>query len=161
MDINKIIIGNNVLEEDNSCIISFSKRANIYKIIMQIIIFIILVFLYFYLSSKKKSQVLDWVMIVGLIFFIITICIGIKNCIKLPKPIILSGTGVRLPDGKILKWKDIESIYFHPIRGNMPEFHIKTKHSLEAEVIIDWYLYANKKELIRLFEKYSQKKLYN
>ena len=127
MNINKIIIGDNVLEEDNSCTISFSKRANIYKIIMQIIIFIILVFLYFYLSSKKKSPVQDWAMIVGLIFFIITICIGIKNCIKLPKPIILTYMELILPDGVILKWKEIESVYFHPVRGNMPELHIQTK----------------------------------
>ena len=86
--------------------------------------------------------------------------IDIKNLRKIHNSIILTKTELKLPDGTKLYWEDIDSAFFNPIRGTMPELCIKTKRNDHIEKLLDWYLYADKNDLQRLFEKYARKKLF-
>lgn len=151
----------NIKEESDTCVISFNKKACLHKIVGEIIVYILLLCMYVWCVDYKSFHwsLYIWIIIGSVCFFII-LSLDIRNLHHLPRPLILTHEELELPDGLKLKWKDIDSIYFNPIRGTMPELCIKTKQNSHVEKLLDWYLYANKNELIRLFEKYANKKLY-
>ena len=181
---------NNIVITDDKCIIHVNKRWVWREIIGIILVGAIAIVLYgTMLVYNKNLRSLDFfdkfILFIFYAGFVYILFGSIVYLIKKwfshnPNPIILTESGVTLPNGNFYKWEDvtalrIEQEYGAPWRCKLiiktydyPTIKYKNKYknknndyqSETEEDIEYWYLYASPKRIRKLFEKYAGKDLY-
>ena len=111
--------------------------------------------------NNTKSDY-TWFWIVAIVFiYIISIfeILAVVRQVQTPRPIILTKQDVTLSNGEKIEWKNISCLY--RIRERYGFRLVMSYTNGHWQSIIDIELYANRKTIVELFEKYAGKKLYD
>lgn len=154
MNIDKIICN------DDVCYICVSPCRCLLRVIGNSILGGIALIGLWYLIIKNPTAIMMTFAVVATVVVIPLLIISdVQNFSQPPSPIILSYEGVKLPNGNFAKWNEIVDIFFERGRGT-PIFRISTKQNALWCCMYDWYIYTNKKNMLFLFKKYSQKTIH-
>lgn len=167
----------NIITTDDYCII-YPRKQNYAATILghcAVAAFFVIVTLKCYARSRHPED-FPWIFW-GIFYIVLAVgfYVELKRVKKPLKPLQLSKKGILLPNGEEIKWKDVDSIHMRYHLRVIPDFCIRVKvrfphTSINGErsteflsdvMIIDWGLYASKKELITLMEKYAGRTLYH
>ena len=166
----------NIVITEKSCVIYPKKRSVTGSIVGYCILIAFFVWANILAySHARHTQEFSWVIWAILyILLAVGIYLDIKGIKKPLRPIVLTKTDVTLPSGEKVKWQDVDSICMRYKYVGIADLCLKVKkhfvhtsingerstECLTNEWISDWYLYANKKKLISLFEEYAGRQLY-
>lgn len=106
----------------------------------------------------SQYQHRDWLLIICVLGFILTWYVVLKYFLwarKKHNPIILTKYRVILPDGESFLWKDGAKLKFIQYPVGPTSCYVSTKNRLY--MLTNWGLYTNRRTLLYLFKKYSNK----
>ena len=152
---------NNIIECDDICTIYPRKASLIARLITAIIMpNVMLVGILWLMDNTRSEYTWFWIFAVVLSYVVsIFDVIAVVRKMKSPRPIILTKRDVTLSNGEKIEWKNTSCLYRVRERYG---FRLVMSYTNEHwQSTIDIELYANRKNIIELFEKYAGKKLYD
>ena len=152
---------NNIIECDDICTI-YPRKASLIARLTTAIIFpnVMLVGILWLMNNTKSDY--TWFWIVAIVFiYIISIfeILAVVRQVQAPRPIILTKRDVTLSNGGKIEWKNTSCLYRVRERYGFRLVMSYTNEHWHSTINIE--LYANRKTIVELFEKYAGKKLYD
>ena len=152
------MVNKNIIKSADACIIYVSRTRRVGVFVLNLLLTLMIIIISVR-SKMYESGFTIFFMSIAYICLIITLYSNIKQVLNPPAPIIITPKELSLPDGEKIRWENIKSIFLKPGSYTPPILCIQTtkQHNID---LLDWYLYAEKKQLISLFEEYAGRKLY-
>ena len=148
----------NIIKTEDSCTIYVTRAGRVCILVQNLLLLLVIIFLSVRLNMYKSGLGI-FIFSIGYLCYVIELYLNIKHVINPPGPIVFTKRELSLPDGEKVQWEYINSLFMKPGSFTPPTLCIQTtkRHDID---LLDWYLYADKKQLISLFEEYAGRKLY-
>ena len=148
----------NIIKTEDSCTIYVTRAGRVCILVQNLLLLLVIIFLSVRLNMYKSGLGI-FIFSIGYLCYVIELYLNIKHVLTPPGPMVFTKKEILLPDGEKIRWELIDNLYTRPGGYGRPTFCIHTTKGYGID-LLDWYLYANKKQLISLFEEYAGKKLY-